>query len=208
MSIFKRGTVKPEAPNIPSLPEPEPDPDNREYQALWDSMVIRDSWVARAEHAARLVVAGRTRYKTVENATKVQWYLVGLLHLMESDCDFGTHLHNGDSLKQRTVHVPRGRPVQGNPPFTWEFSAQDALEYDRILPPLNTINEMLFALERYNGLGARRHGYMSAYLWSGSNHYTKGKYVRDGIWDPNFVSDQVGCCPVLRILVDQGHVRL
>lgn len=39
----------------------------------------------------------------------------------------------------------------------------------------------------------RNRGKPSAYLWSFSNHYEKGKYVRDRVWDPNYVSKQ--CAP-------------
>ena len=55
------------------------------------------------------------------------WYVVGLIHTMESSGNFAAHLHNGDPLSARTTHVPAGRPKAGAPPFTWEESATDAL---------------------------------------------------------------------------------
>jgi lysozyme family protein len=45
-------------------------------------------------------------------------------------------------------------------------------------------------------------------LWSFSNHYTKGKYVSDGKFDPEAVSQQVGSALVLKRLVDRGAVVL
>ena len=47
-------------------------------------------------------------------------------------------------------------------------------------------------LERYNGLGYRRRGRPSPYLWSYSGHYDKGKYVADGRFDPDAESKQCG----------------
>ncbi len=209
MSIFKRGTIIPE---VPALPEPEKPADPHEdellgqYGKLFQSMVIRAEWKERAEYAAKLIVSSKTRYQTVEKVTRTPWFIIGLIHLMESECNFKTHLHNGDSLSARTKQVPRGRPVKGNPPFGWEESAVDALEYDRILPPLNTIDEQLFALEKFNGLGYRKKGINSPYLWSGSNHYTKGKYVADGRFDYNAVSKQLGAAVVLKVLKDVYNV--
>jgi lysozyme family protein len=168
-------------------------------------MIIRSNWMARAESAARKILAGKDHYVSVEGKTHVPWFLTGLIHLMEGDCNFRTHLHNGDSLSARTRHVPAGRPRTGNPPFAWEESAIDALAYDHIQPPLDTINRQFYALERFNGLGYRKKGIPTPYLWSGSNHYVKGKYVSDGKWDSNAVSEQVGAAVVLKVLKDKGH---
>ena len=48
-------------------------------------------------------------------------------------------------------------------------------------------------LESFNGTGYRKyHNQQSAYVFSGSNHYEKGKYVKDGVFDKNHVSQQIG----------------
>jgi hypothetical protein len=47
---------------------------------------------------------------------------------MEAGFQIDTHLHNGDPLTRRTVHVPNGQPVVWNPPNDWESSAKDALK--------------------------------------------------------------------------------
>jgi hypothetical protein len=51
--------------------------------------------------------------------------------------------------------------------------------------------------EMYNGLGYAAMGRPSAYVWSGSDQYVSGKYVRDHVYDPNEVDVQVGCAPLL-----------
>lgn len=171
-----------------------------EYQRLWDTMKITKLQKSMVKQVNQ-ILAGRDQYESVEKETSVPWWFVGIVHVLESNGDFSTHLHNGDPLKDRTKHVPAGRPKHGSPPFTWHESAVDALEmhgFDNI--KYWTIPRILFELERYNGWGYRMHHdhVLSPYLWSGSTHYTKGKYVRDGKFDDDAVSKQVGCALLLR----------
>ena len=86
------------------------------------------------------------------------WYVVGVIHALESSLNFGRHLHNGDPLTARTVQVPAGRPKTGQPPFTWEASASDALRYQGFDKWKDwSIPGTLFKLEGYNGFGYRDH---------------------------------------------------
>lgn len=48
-------------------------------------------------------------------------------------------------------------------------------------------------LELYNGLGYFRKGLPSPYVWSGTDQYKRGKYVADGVFDPNVIDKQLGC---------------
>jgi hypothetical protein len=62
---------------------------------------------------------------------------------------------------------------------------------------------MAYEWEKYNGFGYRRAGRpLSPYLWSGSMHYTKGKFVADHKYDPNAVSQQIGTMCLLKALKD------
>ena len=56
---------------------------------------------------------------------------------------------------------------------------------------------MAFA-ERYNGLGYYNKKRVSPYVYSGTNVYTGGKYVSDGVYDSNTVDKQPG----VYILID------
>jgi len=171
-----------------------------EYASLWKSMkVIRMS--ASIRNTAEKIVANRKRYSDIEEKTKVPWYVVGVIHAMESGCRFDCHLHNGDPLNARTKLVPAGRPRSGKGPFTWEESATDALlmkDYDDL--PDWSIERICWALENYNGWGYRKHhaSTLSPYLWSGSQHYARGKYVADGKWSATAVSSQSGAMPILK----------
>lgn len=179
-----------------------------EYNSLWASMEIRPSWHAPLERRARAILANKARYQAVSALTNVPWFFVGVIHSLECGLSFSKHLHNGDSLKARTWRVPAGRPKTGSPPFTWEESACDALK----MKSLDKVKDwsaarICFELERYNGLGYRTYhpGTLSPYLWSGSTHYTRGKYVADGKWSSTAVSQQTGAIPLLVKMAELDH---
>jgi lysozyme family protein len=181
-----------------------------EYQRLFDACVINPARVRDADRLAGKIADASERYDAVARPLGVPWQLVGVIHCMEASLDFRTHLHNGDPLTARTRQVPKGRPKDGEPPFTWEFSAADALR----LAGLDrwsdwSVPGLLYRLEAYNGFGYRtRHPeVLSPYLWSWSNHYTAGKYVADGTWSPTAVSQQCGAAVLLRRLAETGALR-
>ncbi len=60
-------------------------------------------------------------------------------------------------------------------------------------------------LERYNGLGYYHKGLPSPYVWSGTDQYVKGKYVADGVFDPNAVDSQLGCAGLLLTMQAIDH---
>lgn len=160
-----------------------------------------------ADFALRLL-KGATKYQDAAQETKIPWYVIGLIHGLEGDFDFSTHLHNGDSLQHKTVNVPRGRP-DGTPPFTWKESSVDALNYDNFTSWHDwTVAGILFKIESYNGWGYRRHEINSPYLWSGSLFYDRGKYSSDGIYDKNLVSKQAGAAVALKYLTQNHDIAL
>jgi uncharacterized protein (TIGR02594 family) len=178
----------------------------RIYDALWNEMVTKPDKVAAADAIVRKIVAGKARYQAVESATAVPWFAIALIHNMEAGLNFKCHLHNGDPLTARTTHVPKGRPVAGNPPFTWEESATDALQFDGLAHQGDwSVAHLAYRLEGFNGWGYWHYHpeVKTPYLWSFSNLYTKGKYTADGKWSATAVSDQCGAMVVLRRLIDK-----
>ena len=183
----------------------------KEYVDLFHACVIVPAKKPEVEAIAKHIIANRSRYETVAQATHVPWHVIGAIHNLESSLDFHTHLHNGDPLTARTVHVPANRPVAGHPPFTWEFSAEDALRYDSLADkPAWTLAETLYRVEGYNGFGYRHRqpSVPSPYLWCWSNQYGKGKYVEDGRFDPNAISNQCGAATVLHYMAATGVITL
>ncbi len=176
-----------------------------EYDALFAAMHPLPDWRDRIEAARLAVIANRDRYQPVAQATGVPWAFIAIVHRLESGGDFSRHLHNGDPLTARTVNVPAGRPTSGQPPFTWGQSAEDALRGQALDGDVAwTLARFLFELERYNGFGYRFRGLATPYLWSGSDRYSHGKFVRDGVFDPAAVSRQIGGAVILRALQAAG----
>jgi lysozyme family protein len=66
---------------------------------------------------------------------------------------------------------------------------------------------MLYRWEAYNGWRSRLlYKINTPYLWSFSNHYTRGKFVADNVWDGNAVSQQCGAAVMLKMIVQSGVV--
>lgn len=182
------------------------------YQTLWDTMVIRPEKLVKAKQIASVINSYKHKYeevnvavKKVAAASQIPWYFIALVHKREcvKPYEFKHHLHNGDPLTARTVQVPKGRPVKGTPPFSFIESAADALIYQGLTAEMDwSIPKMLYRLEAYNGFGYQQyHNMNSPYLWAGSNHYTKGKYVEDNKFNPNVVDAQIGTALVLKQLL-------
>jgi len=180
-----------------------------DYEHLFDTAVINENHYAEIDGYVNKIAANKATYAAVSDPLNIPWYFVGIIHCMECGLDFKTHLHNGDPLTQRTVQVPKGRPLTGNPPFTWEESATDALTIEGFTAWKDwSIPGILYCFERYNGIGYRQKGIHSPYLWSYSNNYTSGKYTADGVYDPNAVSKQCGAAVLLRRMSEKQIIHV
>jgi len=181
-----------------------------EYQTLFRTCEIRAEKRLTVEQLVRDILQNEARYRNVGAPLGVPWYFIGTIHAMETSLSFNKHLHNGDPLTGRTVHVPKGRPIVGNPPFTWEQSATDVLKMRNLEKVTDwSLAGLLFQVEAYNGFGYRKLDppLPSPYLWSFSEFYTSGKFVADGKFDAGAVSQQCGAAVILNILVEQDTVQ-
>ena len=124
------------------------------YQRLFDTCVITPDKYPFVDAVLKSMLDARSRYESVSKNTNVPWYFIGIIHNMEGGSKFTTHLHNGDPLTGKTTHVPAGRPKNGTAPFTWEFSAEDALAYSGLTKWSDwSLPGLLYKLEGYNGFG-------------------------------------------------------
>lgn len=167
------------------------------------------------EEICKRILQGKKRYETVAKVVgnNIPWWFIGITHFMEAGLfypnQFAYHLHCGDPLTGRTIHVPKGRP-KFNPghgteppsktnPYSWEESALDALQYMGYTEITDwSLESCLNLFERYNGLGYKKRGVPSPYLWSYTQHYTSGKYVADGKYDPKAISKQPGVAALMK----------
>lgn len=183
-----------------------------EYIQLFKTCQIRDQYRGQAEDYANRVMEPKNReqYTAAADVPCCPWYFVGIIHALEASFNFKAHLHNGDPLSKKTVQVPKGRPPVWNPPNDWVSSAVDALQYDGFANQDDwSLARMLYRWESYNGFRSRTNYKINTpYLWSFSNHYTKGKFVADNVWDANAVSKQCGAAVILKVLVERGVVTV
>jgi len=148
---------------------------------------------------ARLLVTpeAKARYRTVSAKTGVPWFAIAVIHERECSQDWAGSLAQGDPWGRVSVHVPAGR----GPFESWEGAAIDALvncaphaERKQDWSPGGALTK----LEEYNGLGYAARG---PYVWSGTDQYTSGKYVLDGVFDPSVVDRQLGCAGLIMAMM-------
>ena len=185
-------------------------PLREEYRERFRSCVIDPGRIPAVDAIVAAMEADRFRYQRVGDGLGIPWFVVAILHYLESRRDFSVHLHNGDPLTARTFTEPAGRPLAGEPPFSWEASAVDALQ-QRLLHRWSdwSLEGVLFKLEAYHGwhYRLRQPAVASPYLWSFSNHYQRGKFVTTDIWNDNAVVDYCGGGVLLRRLAELDRVQ-
>lgn len=163
---------------------------------------------------AKRLVAAKDRYQYVSAKTGIPWPFIAVTHQRESSQDWSRSLAQGDPWNRVSTHVPAGR----GPFKSWEDAAFDALVN---CPPYAyrnkdwSIGGLLTLLEQYNGTGyasgpvAKKNGVViaryppqeSPYIWAGTDQYQKGKYVADGVFDPDAVDKQLGCAGLIMAMM-------
>lgn len=154
--------------------------------------------LAQATHVAARLVSPTAKTVYVELAqTNVPWWVIAVIHEREASQDWRCSLAQGDRWDRVSVNVPKGR----GPFKSFVQAAWDALVN---CPPYAarwkdwTAGGALSLLELYNGEGYENFHHMaSPYLWAGSDQYQRGKYVADGVFDPQRVDTQLGCAALL-----------
>lgn len=178
------------------------------YRHLWLVAAVKPERQGDAARQATRILAHRAEYEEISAQTNgVPWWMIGALHVRESDEDFKQHLHCGDTLYARTVHEPRGRPKaepkSGHLPYTFEESAIDALTMQphalHTVHPSWSVERVLYECEKYNGWGYLKRG-NSPYLWSWTSEYDHGKFVADGKYSDAAVDKQPGVVAIFKAL--------
>jgi lysozyme family protein len=149
---------------------------------------------------ARRLVAAKPRYQAVEVKTGVPWWAIAVIHQRESSQNWGRSLAQGDPWDRVSTRVPKGR----GPFDSWEEAAIDALVNCRpYLARMKdwSVGAALASLELYNGPGYLNRGRPSPYLWAGTDQYSAGKFVADGVYDPGHVDTQPGCAGLLMAMM-------
>jgi lysozyme family protein len=150
--------------------------------------------VATAKRLISYIDAGH--YKAGCDATGVPQKDASASFEREASSNFRLSPAQGDPWDQPSIHVPAHRG-----PFPNFTAAQiDAYHLDGLdkIGLANWIWERsCYEWELFNGFGYRAHGVHSPYLWAGSNIYTGGKYVADGVWSASAIDSQLGVIPIM-----------
>jgi lysozyme family protein len=191
----------------------------------WANMHLRaDRINAFHATAVRLTApAAKARYQGVsdrlaemvqtDNSIKVvPWWFIAVV----SEREYGGPPHwdkqlgQGDRLDQVSHNVPAGMgPYLSHPGDVtpghdaWTRCCVDVLCNSAPHAAKWTdwsIGGILTLFEEYNGLGYAAMGVPSAYVWSGTDQYSSGKYVRDHDYRANVVDVQEGCAPILAMM--------
>ena len=169
---------------------------------MWESIDVKTLGRQKSSDIAwyiKKINQNKERYVNASNQVEmssgksIPWEVIAVLHAMEGSLNLSKQILNGERWNKKTKLVPKGY----GPFKSFEESCLVGLSL-KSAPQEWTIQNTLYYMELWNGLGYRRKGKLSPYLWSYSNHQEKGKYVRDHVYDKNAVSLQVGCAILLK----------
>jgi lysozyme family protein len=206
--VVAAGTSKP----VKTAPVSHRPTDDERMQAVYDNAAgrIKDmGWLLRSYHQSDMkafyanYVKNKARYEAVAAKTGVPAELIAALHWRESTGDFSKYLHQGDPLGKKAVHVPSNIPIF----HEWEKAAEHALLMkksirDKLSITATTTDPAALATfaEYYNGLGYYFKGKPSPYVFSGTDQYTSGKYIRDRVYSSKVRDRQLGVMAMIQYI--------
>lgn len=172
----------------------------------WQVAKFKADKVSQARAVARNMLKPEkvARYKALADRIQasgkgyIPWWVIPLIH--QRECIGGTdnwkcNIGQGSPFNVKSKIIPYNGPFN-----SWEDAAFDSLVNQAPRAAKNDswgAGATLTMLEKYNGLGYANKGKPSPYIWSGSDQYVKGKYVRDGVYDANEVDKQLGVAIVI-----------
>jgi lysozyme family protein len=174
------------------------------YQTLYRTMEILPQYQDTVAWYKQVAMKQKSLYTRasayVENLIKlkVPWQVIATIHAMEASFDPSRQLLNGEKWNKKTTIVPKGK----GPWSSFEASCVDAFRESHWKGvDFTSIESLLRASERYNGIGYQKRCKASPYIWSFSNHgLGSGKYIADGKYSPTAVSKQAGVSVILKAL--------
>ena len=184
------------------------EPPHVDQVARWHDATVNPKDRIALDVAVTLYQRNEWRYQQIANMKPgtVPPQVLFCLHMRESDCNFKCSPAQGDSLQRRSIHVPKGRIPDKEPPYTFEEAAFDSyFNVDRLdLKNWKTTQGAMDAITSFNGWGPEYRGFPSGYVWAGTSVYKGGKFVSDGHWSPTTWDKQLGCATILKWMQARG----
>ncbi len=172
-----------------------------EYAQLLAVMAVRPECLKAVDHAATKLLGYRSRFEEVSAINGVPVVFIGPSFERESGCDFTRNPAQGWPLTSISRDVPHNGPFRN-----WKDAALTAYHLnglDKVGRDNWTWELICFYGEAFNGFGPRDlHHQHTSYLWGGTNIQTPGKYVRDHVYDPTVMDEQLGMIPVARRMAE------
>lgn len=171
-----------------------------EYSQLLSAMVVRPEARKHVDDVAVKILGYRGRFDEVSAANGVPVIFMGPSFYREASLDFSRNPAQGWPLRSRSKNIPHNGPFP-----SWRAAALEAYRLnglDQVGAERWTWELVCYYGETFNGFGPRNHGRHTGYLWAGTNVYDGGKYVADGVWDPNHHDEQLGIVPIARRMVE------
>lgn len=196
--LFYRGEPVHKQPSD-RIPRPKDETIANKYSTMYSLIKLNDSkpyFKESLEWALKQIKKNVIEYKKAQNLTGVPWEVIAAIHYREADCDMSKQILNGQRWDRRTTIVPKRR----GPWNSWAEACVDAFKIDPMPKGSVSPGQWLDALERFNGLGYRKMGINSPYIWGCSQYYINGRYVADHKFDRYSVSKRAGCAIILKEL--------
>jgi lysozyme family protein len=151
----------------------------------------------------------RKVYESVGSKLNIPWYVICCIHAKECSLNLELGLHNGQRWDQVTTKIPRGR----GPFNSFAESAIDSCIYEGMHLVKNwSVEYFLWSLEKYNGFGFQMRNMNTPYLWSGTNHYTKGLFIEKPFlkswFDPDAKANDLGAAVLLKCMENHGLISV
>lgn len=168
-----------------------------DYAYLCSVVKINSGTLEKNKATFAKMLANKSQYDQIAHAVNCDWQLVAAIHYREASLRPNVYLHNGQTLGQTTTIVPKGIFF---PSGAFVEASIDAIKKRaKDVKGLAACCEMS---EKHNGLGYRKHGVYSPYVWASTNIYTSGMYVADGKFDASAADKRLGVAAIYLCLVD------
>lgn len=143
-------------------------------------------------------------YQELSDATPNKIPAAVLMAMAQREMNGNVHcfLGNGQALSRRTTIVPKGLgPWLQSWPQNFLIAGVQAVSIDGLDKVIDwTLPRAAFETEALNGFGYRSHGIPSPYVFGGTSIQQPGKYVADGVFDPEVMDEQLGTLAIMEEL--------
>jgi lysozyme family protein len=172
-----------------------------EYASLLGQMKIRPERQREFENVGDKLVGfvQADRYQPVTDTLGIPQIFIAPSFEREASSNFNLSPAQGDPWREVSRHVPRGL----GPYVSWLAAALASYRLNHLdrVGAANWLWALLaYYFELFNGFGYRRHGIHSPYLFGGTNLYTRGKFILDGVFDATHEDEQLGCLAMALVM--------